>query len=179
MYIFKKAESRDEIIPSLQLRHRVYCIEKKYYEETANGLETDEYDIYSIHFICLNLYGDVVGSLRLINGNLVPLPIEKDFGLYREDGQRVEISRFVVAKEERNTPRIIKGLSEEVYKYVVENTIENCFALVDKLFLIVLRRLGFKIHFLGEEKLYFGHKVKPCLLKVDDYRDFFWSRGVE
>lgn len=104
----------DLLRQSLELRYRVYCLEKGY-EDPRNypeGLEKDEYDVRSVHTILRHRStGVVTGTVRLVLANSENeseyFPTEA-LGVLRRNGRddmwRVprrrlgEISRFAVSK---------------------------------------------------------------------------------
>lgn len=50
------------------LRYEVYCLECGFLspDQFRNGLESDDYDAHSAHFVARNIGNEVVGSLRLV-----------------------------------------------------------------------------------------------------------------
>lgn len=106
---------------SYRLRHQVYCIENQFEPISADsdGLETDVYDIQSLHGLLVDRKnGLVAGTARLIlpelNGSNVPLPIHlmcdqkfMDQAMGRIGHGRVaEVSRFAVAKALRRRAQL-------------------------------------------------------------------------
>lgn len=108
------ARTEELLRQSLELRYRVYCLEKGY-EDPRNypeGLEKDEYDVRSVHSILKHKStGVVIGTVRLVLANhddeSAYFPTEA-LGVLRREGrddmwrvprQRLgEISRFAVSK---------------------------------------------------------------------------------
>jgi N-acyl amino acid synthase of PEP-CTERM/exosortase system len=63
------AEKPNSIRSAFQVRYQVYCLENEFENprEHPDGLETDEFDQYSVHSILVRRpAGDVIGTVRLI-----------------------------------------------------------------------------------------------------------------
>lgn len=106
---------------SYRLRHDVYCIENQFEPITAesNGLETDDYDIQSLHGVLVDrTNGSTAGTARLIlpelNGSSLPLPIHvicdpkflEQTTARIGHGRAAEVSRFAVAKALRRRAQL-------------------------------------------------------------------------
>jgi len=114
--LVKQVTSEKELSDVFSVRYRVYCLERGYerLEDYPNGLEMDEYDPYSIHFIA---YVDSlpVGTARLILPNPIGFPVERycnvDIRAISPDTNRVaEISRLAVSSEASRGLSISRGL---------------------------------------------------------------------
>ena len=103
--VIKKIDSVEELQDVYRLRYKVYCLERQYEksEDHPSGLEMDEFDPYSVHFICYE-ESVPVGTVRLILPNPVGFPIESHCNIsVREKcgvaGKAAEISRLAVSCE--------------------------------------------------------------------------------
>jgi N-acyl-L-homoserine lactone synthetase len=101
----KKAITHEELLDVYRLRYKVYCLERGYerMEDCPNGLETDEYDPYSIHFIAY-VGALPVGTVRLILPNPLGFPVERFCNvnvasIYPDTRRFAEISRLAVSSE--------------------------------------------------------------------------------
>jgi len=107
---FKKIgrESR-EAQDIFRLRYQVYCQEWGFEkpEEYPDGIETDDYDKYSSHFLArVFLTKDPIGTARVIYASPKQFPIEKVFDIDCRGGaaerEKIgEISRLAVSREFR------------------------------------------------------------------------------
>ncbi len=91
-----------------RLRYQVYCEECNFIkaEDYPNGLECDEYDEQSRHFVAMDSSGDVIGTVRLILPQPRPLPIQihcPDIKIGEGVPQLnfAEISRLIISKRLR------------------------------------------------------------------------------
>ena len=103
---FKRVIEKDELEEVFRLRYKVYCDEKGFErpEDHPGGLERDQFDSHSLHFIATNDTNQVVATMRLILNSEKGFPIEKHCEIGKDlsslDRSRVgEISRLVVSKE--------------------------------------------------------------------------------
>lgn len=93
-----------------RLRYKVYCLECGYEKASdyMDGLESDDFDDVSTHFIAAEKQsGKVVGTARIIHAQEKGLPALKYFKLQKEllpdvpMSQVGEISRLAISKEYR------------------------------------------------------------------------------
>jgi N-acyl-L-homoserine lactone synthetase len=103
--LVKEAISHEELLDVYRLRYKVYCLERNYerVQDYPGGLETDEYDPYSVHFIAY-VGALPVGTVRLILPNPLGFPVERfcnvDVASICPDTRRfAEISRLAVSSE--------------------------------------------------------------------------------
>ena len=94
---FEIAESEEELKEIYKLRYTVYVVEDGIIppdKVKLPGIEMDDYDRNSVHFIARK--GDkIVGYVRLILDSPQGLPLERDcdLGRYREKGRKIEWER--------------------------------------------------------------------------------------
>lgn len=110
VFTFKLADNSKQLMDELyQLRYQVYCKECRFIreEDYPDGIETDKFDPFSIHFVTEDSTG-VIGTARLILDNPYGFPLENKCGdslrydLSRIDRRRVaEISRLAISKTYR------------------------------------------------------------------------------
>jgi len=67
-----------ELTEIFRLRYKIYCLEWGFEkpESYANGILTDIYDDYSLHFAVRDYSNKIVGAIRLILYSEVGFPIE-------------------------------------------------------------------------------------------------------
>jgi N-acyl amino acid synthase of PEP-CTERM/exosortase system len=102
---FRKVTSAEDLCEVFRLRYKSYCEEWGFEkpEDHPGGLEYDEYDKHSAHFICTRNISPV-GTIRLIFNSEKGFPTEKhctfDEKLFFMDRDKVsEISRLAISKE--------------------------------------------------------------------------------
>jgi N-acyl-L-homoserine lactone synthetase len=167
---FYKVETEKELEQVYRLRYHIYCLEKGFEpkEKYPDGIETDEYDVYSIHFIA-KVLGEAVGTARLILNNPLGFPAEKyckaditAFSIKKE--QTVEISRFAVSNIsvralQFDRTKILIGLFREVYQETKQLGIENLCAAMGKGLQRLLCRYGIVFSSLGPIVDYHGPRA--------------------
>jgi N-acyl amino acid synthase of PEP-CTERM/exosortase system len=134
LFEFAKAPQGSSLLDEVyRLRYKVYVeewgFEKK--EDHPDGIEMDEYDEHSVHFVVKRKDVDgIIGTIRMITCSDKGFPIEKhckiETDLSAFDRNRFgEISRLAVSKDYR------KRSTDSVYfdgKVVEENAIANMFS---------------------------------------------------
>lgn len=100
---------KDELKESFRLRHRVYCLEKKWISPSPSGYEIDKYDKIASDYLGLWQGNRLVGTQRLIvrpNQFMVDANNEYDDigSTYKNDFSLncAEISRLAIDKQFRN-----------------------------------------------------------------------------
>ncbi|SDT97199.1 PEP-CTERM/exosortase system-associated acyltransferase [Desulfobacula phenolica] len=105
---FGLVEDNNVLKDSFRMRYEVYVQEFRF-EKAADhpgGLEKDEYENDSIHFVCLNENDSVVGTIRLVFDSDKGFPIEHAvktnfIGTKPDRSKIAEISRLTVSKDLR------------------------------------------------------------------------------
>ena len=170
MLTFYKVEKEEDLEDVYRLRYRIYCLEKGYEskEKNPDGIEMDEYDVYSIHFIA-KVFNEAVGTARLILNNPLGFPAEKycktditSFSIKKE--QTVEISRFAVSNTlfralQFDRTKILIGLFREVYQETKQLGIENLCAAMGKGLQRLLCKYGIIFSPLGPVVDYHGPRA--------------------
>src|ERR1700681_2365104 len=95
---------------SFSLRYRVYCLERAFLnsENYADHLETDAFDAHSLHCGTMNLQGELVATVRLVQDSVAGFPMLRhctifpgETELYRPENFVVEVSRLSVSRRYR------------------------------------------------------------------------------
>lgn len=123
-FLFKAVSGKEELESVFKLRYKVYCEEWGFErpEDHEGGIEKDEYDDHSLHFVALDETKQLIGTIRIILNSEKGFPIEKhckiDADLSRVDRNRAcEISRLAVCKEYRRRAEdryIYEGVDEGI-----------------------------------------------------------------
>jgi len=183
----KKATSDEELLDVHKLRYKVYCLERGYerMEDHPEGLETDEYDPYSVHFIAY-VNSQPVGTVRLILQNPFGFPVERhcnvNTGSICQDGEKVaEISRLAVSSEatkdiciERS--KITIGLMKELYSASRELGIGYLVSAMSSPLERLLKRCGLKFLKAGPPVDYHGLRTPYYAACEDLERELFNRR---
>ncbi len=196
MFTFRRVETESELEEVFRLRFQVYCNESGFEspEDHPDGLERDEYDAHSTHFIAINPAGKIVGSVRLIRYSELGFPIEKycnpsiDTSRLPKD-KVVEISRLAISKAYRrrdldglygtyggdgkgsglkrrdDRPNMILGLFKALYRESKWLGIVNWYVAMEKSLYLLLRRYGFDFYAAGVEVEYHGRR-KPYISRI-------------
>jgi len=103
---FKKADSEEDLREIYKLRYKVYCEEKHFEksEDHPGGIESDEFDKRSRHFMVTDRSRRVIATARLILDSEMGLPIRANCRIEKDlsclDSSRIgEISRLAMSKE--------------------------------------------------------------------------------
>lgn len=104
---FKRISNGNSLKDIYKLRYKVYVEEWGYEkpEDHPEGVEADEYDEHSIHFMAFR-YDQLIGTIRIIQNSEKGFPIERhckiDFDTSGIDRNKIgEISRLAVSKDFR------------------------------------------------------------------------------
>jgi N-acyl-L-homoserine lactone synthetase len=167
---FYKVETEQDLEQVYRLRYHIYCLEKGFEpkEKYPDGIEMDEYDVYSIHFIA-KVHDEAVGTARLILNNPLGFPAEKycrtditDYSIRKE--QTVEISRFAVSNTlvralQFDRTKILIGLFRETYQETKQLGIGNLCAAMGKGLQRLLCKYGIIFSQLGPIVDYHGPRA--------------------
>lgn len=180
MFEFRQAKE-EELEEVFKLRYKVYCLERNYLDsnDCPNGAEKDIYDNYSVHFLAFDTdKNKIVGTSRLILNSPLGFPIEKEWDLSEAikstkdiRNKIVEISRFIIALENRGDHFITLSLGGEMYRYCKRNGIEIVYAIMDLPILKMLIGFGFPFKILSESKFYMGAQTTPSVMLVNEMEE--------
>jgi len=173
MLVYGQAVTKKEKEEVYRIRYRVYGEEKGWIDPSGypKGLERDEYDRRSVHFLARDETSRGVGTLRLIRGSATRLlPVEKSFSIdiprSRNSGW-AEASRLAVLAEMRGE-RAELGLFRYAFAWSLEHGIDRVYAVVEKKLLRLLQRTGLPFHELAEPKYHFGAYTLPVCLMLQE-----------
>jgi len=190
-FTFKRVDSEELLKRIYQLRYEVYCQECHFLtaSDYPDGLETDEYDPFSIHFAAINHDAQVVGTVRLILPNPLGFPLEKrcrlDIDPHKFPREKIaEISRLAVSKKyrrraddelygtesylsvdpwrRRRYPIVVLGLYRTIYQESKKSGLALWYAAMEKKLWRALRLYGIHFTKIGKEVDYYG-PVAPYL----------------
>lgn len=178
-----------------RLRLQVYGHECKFVSvnDYPDGLEFDEYDLQSLHFVALTPDQQVVAYLRLIFDGKLAFPFKMHCpGFFANDDKTssVEISRFLMNRpllrkyrhenlvqgEEMGSflesqKMIYYGLYQLAYREAIRRGITRCCALMETGLWSLLRMCGIPFECVGEEVDVYG-PVKPYVANIQDVNRF-------
>lgn len=179
--LFKRATTEQELNDVFSLRYRVYCFEKGY-EKPENypyGLEIDEYDPYSVHFIGY-LGSCPVGTVRLVMSNTNGFPMEKycnvDSRDFCSDARKVaEISRLAVSsvlskRLSINKHEFTLSLLRELCNIANQVNISCLLAAMSTGLDRLLNRCGIRFTRIGSPVDYHGVRI-PYLAHMEDLKN--------
>lgn len=166
---------------SFELRHQVYCVERRFLEGFG-GLEYDGFDEHSEHLVLVSRRSRaVIGTVRLVRGipsrpdRSYPMQLVSPSGLLREAplATTAEVSRFAISKERRNSisaPLLRLALIQGLVRRSAELGITHWCAVMERSLLRLLA--GSAIHFrpLGPSVEYHGIR-QPCLTELAEMLD--------
>lgn len=194
-FLFRKVDPQEKHLMEAiyRLRFKVYAKQRKLIreEDYPSGLESDEYDSHSIHFVALNFEDTVVATARMILTDEKPSPLLKSFPyiIHQHNiapGAITEISRFLICKKLSKPPPlnnrmtryqqfptlscraiIVYGLCREIFQESRRRGITHWGALMEKSLMGLLRIYGFRMKCVGEDIDLFG-PVRPYLGSLED-----------
>lgn len=144
------------------------------YNEEINYLDNSEV------FISRNVYGDILGTIRVLKWNYKDeLPIEKIFGINPLDviGNTVlksvwHIGRFAIKKDVRNI-NLFKKLMVQAISPVCKNKNSVAFAECDSKLLRIMSAMGIKATVIGESINYLGSETIPVCFTYEGLIEFY------
>jgi N-acyl-L-homoserine lactone synthetase len=189
LFIFKQVETEKELKQVYKLRYKIYCVERKYLDPAyyPDQIEKDVYDKYSVHFLAFDKDGEkIVGTSRLILNSPLGFPIEKEWDMsdIQEATKNIrdqiaEISRFIVAPENRGDHLITLRLGGEMYRYCKKKKIEIVYAIMEAPILEMLIKFGFPFRIIDERKQYMGTENFPTVMIVYEMEQMLKERYPE
>jgi N-acyl-L-homoserine lactone synthetase len=100
----------ERLAETYRLRYQAYCVEQAFLgaSDYPDGLETDEFDLFSRHFATVDEDGRTVATIRLVFPSVVGLPLFRhctlfpgETAIYAPRSAVVEISRLSVSRPYR------------------------------------------------------------------------------
>ncbi|MFA6587851.1 MAG: GNAT family N-acetyltransferase [Patescibacteria group bacterium] len=176
-FFFYTTKDPEELKGLYKIRFEVYCEEYGYIDKnkTENGLEHDEWDEHSEHFIIRDINKEIAASVRLILDSPSGFPIEKHFQLdidlninYNRK-EIAEISRLIVISKYRKK-HLMFVLLKGIYLFVKTKNIKNVFSVMDDKLYPLLIKLGIPFKKIGKPSLYQGYTY-PCVLNVKELEE--------
>lgn len=165
----KSEKQRNEIF---RLRYEIYCLRDKLLkpEDYPNGIEFDDYDKDSIHFIAYSNKHVPIGTVRLIMGTVEGYPTENEFNLKPivdkiPKETIAEVSRFLVVPEYRKTLLMV-DLCKTVYLFSKRKEIFFLLGCVESWFLESLNKIMGPIDIISQPKFCFNAMNYPFLLPL-------------
>ena len=181
----------DELHRIYALRYQVYCKEWGFErpEDHPGGLEMDEFDPHSVHFIETFDDDRIIGTVRIILDSPAGFPIERhckpDIDLKRLNRQRIgEISRLAISKgvrrrsedsfiyksepegpleqpveDRRSRQLFIMNLYKCIYTESKRLGITHWIAVMSKGLYLILKRAGIEFSPIGAEVYYHGWRT--------------------
>jgi N-acyl amino acid synthase of PEP-CTERM/exosortase system len=131
---FMQVTEEKDLRDIYKLRYKSYCEEWGFErpEDHPEGLEYDEYDKHSVHFICKKDSGHLIGTIRLILNSEKGFPIERHCSIdedlsFMDRDRLAEISRLAISKEylRRAEDRFMYNGTEEYHPEVIKITTER------------------------------------------------------
>ncbi len=196
VFTFRIASTDREKEEIYRLRYQVYCLECGYEspEDYPDGLETDEYDRYSVHFLAVDGDQNVVGTVRLILHSELGFPIEKHCRFHVDVSKiphntLAEISRLAISKmyrrraydrlygeselhmkkpnlyERRHRHEILLGLLKVMYRESKWLGLTHWYAVMEDSLFELLKRYGFLFNRIGEKVDYHGIRA-PYVARI-------------
>lgn len=174
MIDFRIVDNPKELKQAYRLRYKVYCEEYHFIEPhncPKKGLEYDEYDEYSVHFLAES-DKKVIGTARFVLDSSLEFPTEEYFelpSLNINRKQMGEISRVIVAKDFRSIDhKIMLGLIGCAYKYWKQHDIKYILASMRSPLLNFFQRVGFPLKMIKGYKLRTDSKnikISKCFIE--------------
>jgi N-acyl amino acid synthase of PEP-CTERM/exosortase system len=175
------------------LRYRVFCLEKKFEDETkfSHEMEKDQYDERAVHFLVRDrLKREWIGAARLIIGKLDTLPISKvaEIDDLRIENSTIvaEFSRLLVLQKFRRShanvaastaePEILLGLIRATKDYCFQQNITNVLFLCRRSIFRILGNAGIEMQQIGSPCLYRGVRV-PYLINSKGFDKLSFSHS--
>lgn len=186
-YLFVQCNSELLINKCLSIRHKVYCSEKNWEQETANKIEEDFFDASSIHYLVIDkVSGTDVGTFRIIKGCLPLSDFMVSKHILHPDNFPVnsvcELSRLSMLESHRGG-----ALSTVLMLFAGYETARSgkvgCYAVMENRLANMLIKIGISVHKItndfqknGKRAVYFSSSadiLKPLGFDALMLEDFF------
>lgn len=167
---------------SYRLRYQVYCLERNFLEaaQYPDQLEWDEYDRCSLHAGVISRSRELVGTLRLVNGDTNNLPLfrhcsistECDDTLSQHGIHLAEVSRLCVSRACRDdsagNSRVALSLFRAGYQTSKRNGVTHWLAAMEPSLHRLLSSIGVPFRIAGPVTDYFG-PVAPYVCDLQEF----------
>lgn len=171
-FYFRVADSEYELKKCYNLRHKVYCEEKKWLsrENYTDEMEYDEFDEKAIHVCALDEDFQVMGYIRIMKqSDYSILPYQSHPSLKDDKSffpNLAELSRFII-RSDKSGLFLAKNILKVVWQTSMAHGLEN-WTIVCEPSLIRLIKL-FRYHFepLAPPAMYYGGFTQPALLNAE------------
>jgi N-acyl amino acid synthase of PEP-CTERM/exosortase system len=170
-----------------QFRYEVYCNECGFLDgqDYPDGLETDEHDAGSAHFVSFNRDEELAGYVRLVRPDAIQTFPFQNHCVTLLNGvelppaaKAAEISRLMVRGDYRrrqptrsdlmdDSPQILLNLYRQMYEYSLANGIRYWYAAMERSLARALTRMSFSFRQIGPATDYYG----PVAPYVADLRE--------
>jgi N-acyl-L-homoserine lactone synthetase len=166
------------VAAALRLRFEVYCNERQFLDARhyPHGLEADEYDPHSLHFVGIDDQDLAGGTLRLVRNSARGFPLERQVGpglpeivgIARD--RTAEVSRLVLAKRYRGhsvAARLMRfGLVARMYEEARRLELDGLLAAMERGLWRLLASAEICFEPVGPPVSYFG-QVVPYYAELD------------
>jgi len=175
---FQRVDSSDKTLLEFayRLRFVVYCVESGFEDPDwyPAGLERDEYDQHSIHFVALNNTG-IIGTVRLILNGEAGFPMERHCRVNPRAKkfprhQIAEISRLAVFRMWR-CPAVTLGLMREVYRESKRLGIRFWYAAMEPKLARLLKKYHLRFNQVGPLVDYHGQRI-PFIGNIEEIESY-------
>jgi N-acyl-L-homoserine lactone synthetase len=179
-YQFIEVSSKEQLEKVFAFRYGILDEKdetRAYLIDCKDGRETDEYDLYSVHFAAFDEVGEIIAYTRLVHHSPIGYPmtnfIHYDTERWHFDPELLgEFSRIFVSPKIRSIEKLkplFSTLKIIGYTKMVDLNIHYTFGALEKSFFRLLNMLHFPYHRIGDIQQYFGHRY-PCILYTDELR---------
>lgn len=156
-----------------KLRYAVYVLEKCWEPKNGYGIEFDKFDRFSYHFGVFRK-NELIAYSRLINGNLISLPISKHVKIKSKNN--VEVSRVIQNRIGNINPVLITStMYYNMFLFVIEKGFEKIYAIVKESHFRALKILYnkfFCVKKIGEKFLHKDEYRIPILIELKSLENF-------
>jgi N-acyl-L-homoserine lactone synthetase len=158
-YCIRSLAGEEEKLKAARLRHEVFCENLKWVPPCSDGLETDEYDPFSMAIGVFSAEEELLGVFRFLPPSW-SFMLEREFAPLLAPGYRVrkewdtaEVTRFTVAPDLRHhgiSPGHISRLMYKgMYQWSLENDVRYIYVAVERRFLRALVIAGYPYEAIG------------------------------
>jgi N-acyl-L-homoserine lactone synthetase len=167
----------ERLAETYRLRYQAYCVERAFLGASGypDGLETDEFDLFSRHFATIDADGRIVATLRFVYPSVVGLPLFRhctlfpgETALYDSRNSVAEISRLSVSRPHRPSAfgnGALFSLYRAVYHDAKRTGMTHWAIATEASLYRTLTASGFPFRQIGPEIDYWG-LVAPYVLEL-------------
>lgn len=169
-YMYGQAVDPETLKKAFRLRYDIYSTEYGFEPVNCECLDHDAWDEISAIFVAMDKSGEIVGTVRLIDGGIYGVPMDYINGLNINPRLRYqnyicsEISRLAVNKRNR-VSYVAQNLISCLFRYATKSGVCGVLFLTETSIIESYKQIGYDIIEIGDTVFIHGRERTPCLVQ--------------